>query len=185
LLEKFEKARWIKIVIVLAILTLSAVFTKTIVLRTAPLNASYRVFGDEMEVYISNESENDDYETVDLKVKPDFPDDFVSLPEQLTHIPGVSFADAMPSIMNGKGESILATIDTSGNETGAINNFLRFRCDRLPARTFLRFRMKLVRPVKNTTEPITDGVRTVSVEGKFKGRFHIFEINTIAMPLPR
>lgn len=184
--EKFETKRWMKSVIVCALIALTGIFTKVVVLRTAPLMAAYRTRGDVLEVYLSNASD-DDYENLDIKIKPDFPKDYVSSPEQVTHIPGISFVDALPGIMTEQGESVMANIDTSlpnAEATDTVNNFLRMRGEMLPAKTTVRLRMKLVRPLGNGREPVTTGVQKVSVQASLKGRFRIFHITEEAETVP-
>lgn len=184
--EKFDTARWVKSVIFCAILVLAGIFAKAVVFRRAPLGAVYRTRGDVLEVYLTNESD-DDYENLDLKIKPDFPKDFVSSPEQVTHIPGISFVDAMPGVMTEAGESAMFSIDNSvpdAEATDAINNFLRVRGERIPARTTVRLRMKLVRQAGKGREPVTTGVQKVLVQASLKGRFRTFRISEEAGTVP-
>lgn len=194
-LEKFASAVWAKFVILLSMLVLTVMFTWSVVLRTAPISVFYRNRGDVLDVYISNDSEEDDYQALDIKMVPN-PDKalsapekiaLISSPEQITHVPGVSFVDALPSKVK-HGEALAYSFDNEDQELPtktAVESVLRFRCDELPAGTVIRFRMKIVHNVGREIIPLNQGINDLMIEGKMKGRFRVFHVKEKGSNVPQ
>lgn len=177
--EDFRPSSWKKIPIAVVILILCELFTQCVVLRKDPVVVGWIFRNDRLEVYINNAS-NDDYSDMDLKIKPDFPGDFVRDARQETSMPNVSFVDSVPVVLEEKGEKMLEILHTHipgekySPET-AYTNFLRFRCDKLPKDTTLKFSMALIKPAKSTAVQV-NSVSEVLVTGNYKGKFRTYEI---------
>jgi hypothetical protein len=182
LLEDFRPNSWTKIPIAGGILALGFLFTQSVVLRKDPIVVGWRFWNDRLEVYIDNASD-DDYVDMDLKIKPDFPNAFISDMKQETHIPNVSFVDALPVTLTGK-ERVLDVLQDPilGNKSipdAVYTNFLRFRCEKLPKNTNLKFSMALINKVGNEVIPLHSASEVV-VGGSYKGRFRNYEIDQVA-----
>lgn len=169
--EKFKLA--VKIGLVASILVGAFFFTKIVVVRSAPLSVGSLLANGELDVIVQNMSAEDDYQDIDIKIKPDFPYDFVKDPKQITSLPSVSFVDAMPFTSSTYQEKLLVLVDEKGNHP--MTNFLRVRCDKLPRLSSIEVRFNVVRPSGKTAVPFTD-IKSVFVEGRYRGRFKEYAV---------
>ena len=186
--EEFGARRWIKLLIFLVMVGFGYAFTKYVVIRKTDPTVAYTMDRGRLVVVIDNGS-SDDLQDIDLKIRPDFPSDFVIDPKEVTHVPSVTFVDPMPFVSATHDEKIEAhyTVKQDGSIDPGLfpmsaydTNFLRIRCDKLPAYSGITLTMALQKQKKRDDPPVgvddlpVDAVGHVEVDGTYRGRFRVF-----------
>jgi hypothetical protein len=182
-LEDFYPRAWTKIPLAAGMLVLAILFTKVVVLRGETVIAVYRVVNGRLDVIVQNVT-GDDYQDMDFKIRPDFPVDFVSDPKQITTLSTVSFVDPMPFASTMTGESIETHIDTEhpDDPQRPMTNFLRIRCDKLPAKSSIEVSMSLTQSRGKEDIPV-QSVSKVELDGHYSGKFRSYELAEKAIKL--
>jgi len=175
--------------IMLTLVAAAILFTTNVTLRESPIFAVYRMVDGKLDIIITNASASDDYQDLDLIIRPDFPKDYISKKTQITTLPSVSFVDPMPFASDRQGDSIVLTVDPNdptGQHQYPKTNFLRVRCDKLPHLTSIELEMELVRLAgeKNERQEPFHDVQIVTIDGSFNGRFSEKAVSLTAMRSP-
>ncbi len=179
--ENLGSKVWPKLLLGVSLMVLAVSYTRVIVLRKDPISSDYRIDDQGIiRLFILNPTD-DDYHDLDLRVKVDYPADFVYNVVDHSSLPGLTIPPPELSLAGEEGEEILATDDLQhpGVPQAFYANFLRIRCDKPPRHTRLHLTLSVFisRAQKQAT---VFSVSRVDISGKYSTQFRTFKISQIA-----
>ncbi len=174
-----RKSRMVGLLVIAGLATL---FTKGIVMRNDPVFVAVyhmsdsRPDVDKVHIFLSNFSD-DDYTSLDVKIRPEFPDGVIaSIESRSPKTTAVFFPDPLPALpMNEKGDKVE---QSSSIPDVHLATFQRVRCD-VPAHSAV----ELVVSVTRGRLSLSGGkITKVWVQGRYRAGYRLHTINqTVAV----
>lgn len=163
---------------VIALLVLATLFTKAVVLHKSPMQYEYRIDQSQLELEIENDSQEDDYDDVDLVVTPTSIGSgrFVGQVKFDNGDQSCAFVRTPGIVLNGH-TSIFYSPD--GKTLEDWPDAFRIRCAKLPKQFSVWINVRFVQATSGQSGmPVAaapDGVP--SVRGTFTGRYRTVDVD--------
>jgi hypothetical protein len=176
LLERQKLA--VKLIVVAGFVALGGLFWTSVVSRPSPISLVYRINGGRLELTISNDSLEDDYRDVDLKIAPGERHAYFGEMRQVSGPQTCYFVPNMPGPMGiGEDAIIWASPSPRPDHWEMRSSLLRIRCQYLPRSSHVTYAVQFLGGAGKggTPNPVVPA-SAPSVDGRFSGKFKVVDV---------